>query len=245
MTVAALLSRDTALADVRRRPKELHQYRDTLPDALILRTKVSAPALRKITDRMLHDLTTFDSAAGGRVIPACAGLPGLRDVLVLIWQGHRRISLAEVAAICGVHQSTAQNHMAALRDAGILRAPEIGRKGESITRYELGPVGAVMLREAHDWWDRTKARWAQWRANMQARKASRRSEDQHAKKPHRVSPPIIRTDPTVLVTVPSPSPSPVEPALPAVERCAHGKLWCLECQTGRRQPATKRHHYPT
>jgi hypothetical protein len=201
VTAAALTARDTALADVRRRPKENHQYRDTLPAALIVRTKISTRRRQQMADRVLHDLTTFERSAGGRVIPATAGITGLADVLVLIMQGHRRISLAEVAAICGIHQSTAQNRMSDLRDAGILRAPEIGRKGESITRYEIGPIGARMLQEAHAWLDKTKARWDRWWTEHKGAKGSRRSKDQHAKKPHRVSPPSIRTDPTVPASV--------------------------------------------
>jgi hypothetical protein len=201
MTAAALLSRDTALADVRRRPKELHQYRDTLPAALIVRTKISTRRRQQMADRVLHDLTTFDRSEGGRVIPATAGIAGLADVLVLIMQGHRRISLAEVAAICGIHQSTAQNRMSDLRDAKILRAPEIGRKGESITRYEIGPVGAQLLQEAFAWLDNTKAKWDRWWAERKGAKGSRRSSDQHAKKPHRVSPPSTETDHTVPASV--------------------------------------------
>lgn len=201
MSAAALLSRETAIADIRRRPQEPHQYGDTLTDAVILRTKIHVATLNKITDRMLHELTTWDRAEHGRVIPATAGVAGLRDLLVMIMQGYHRISLTESAAVQGISVPTAQRRMADLRAAGILRAPEIGRKGESVTRYEIGPIGARMLADAHAWLTKKREQWDRWRAERKGRKASRRNLDQHIKKPHRESPPAIRTGPTAPVPV--------------------------------------------
>jgi hypothetical protein len=196
MTAAALLSRETAIADIKRRPQELHQYGDTLTDAVILRSKIHVSTLRKMVDRMLHDLTTWDRAEHGRVIPATAGVAGLRDLLVMILQGYHRVSLTESAAVQGVSLPTSQRRMADLRDAGILRAVEIGRKGESVTRYEIGPAGARMLADAHAWLTHKREQWDRWRAERKGRKVSRRSLPQHIKKIHRENPPPSRVGPT-------------------------------------------------
>lgn len=186
--IAAVLSEQTALADIRRRGRTDHPYRANLDIVVPLRS-LDLRRIEQSVGVVITDLTAKGDD-GARELTTISARRGLVRVITLIAQGYRQIGLGEVAAIAGVTVDTAQSAMAQLRRLGILYAPAIGRKGVSMTTYALAPRGVAMLDAALT----LVKGWAAAKAKAYARyllrcKAARARRGQVGKNADRVSPP--------------------------------------------------------
>lgn len=195
----AVLTRETAITDIQRRGRSDHPYSKNL-DVVVPLRRTDGRTFAKAAAIVVTDLTVKRSQ--GRELSTISTRAGLPILLDLLRRGYRDIALTEVAAICSVSLRTAQTLMAELRAANVLWRSHVGVKGESVTRYALGPVGAYLLDEALS----TVRSWQA--AKAAARERFRRSIAKSAKIAHRVSPypqrggPIRQSIPPVMLSEP-------------------------------------------
>lgn len=149
MSHAAVLLRETAIADIRRRGRTRHPYTNAHnrePIAAI--AALAEKPIRDAWDRIVSQLSSRTPA--GRELSTISARAGLTSVLTLIARGYRQIGHAEVAAIAGVSLRTADTALAELVAAGILWTPAVGRKGVSMTTWALADRAVTLLVEALD-----------------------------------------------------------------------------------------------
>ena len=195
MTAAAVMARETALADIRRRGVSNHPYQTDLPSIASLR-KAHPQTQRRACEDVAAELTAWDRDTRRHgVAESTLAAAGLAEVLLLIVRGHREIGLHEIAAIMRGHRNTAQGVISRLCADGttLLWRKQLGRKNECMTTYALAPKLVEMLTEA-------LARAQAWTAGRKAarqafeasgRKATRRSQRESTSSGHRVSPPSV------------------------------------------------------
>ena len=189
MTAAAVMARETALADIRRRGVSNHPYQTDLPSIASLR-KTNAQTQRRACEDVAAQLTAWDRDTRRHgVAESTLAAAGLAEVLLLIVRGHREIGLHEIAAIMRGHRNTAQGVISRLCGTKLLWRKQLGRKGECMTTYALAPKLVEMLTEAvaraQAW---SAGRKAARRAYAQARASGRRESTSSR---HRVSPPSV------------------------------------------------------
>lgn len=194
MSAAALALRQTAIADIRRRGRSDHPYRTDLAIVVPLRL-VDRRVLGQAADAVALELTAWERDTGRHgAARSTSARAGLADVLVLLAQGYREMSQYEIAAIAGVHRATAQRWLARLCDAGVFWRKQVGRKGECMTTYALGPRGAAMFDAALvkvKGWIAAKAKAAQRYAAARVKAARQRAKAESRTLRHRASPPPI------------------------------------------------------
>ena len=145
MTAAAVMARETALADIRRRGVSNHPYQTDLPSIASLR-RAHPQTQRRACEDVAAELTAWDRDTRRHgVAESTLAAAGLAEVLLLIVRGHREIGLHEIAAIMRGHRNTAQGVISRLCGTKLLWTRVQGgvtRALQGTTLQELVEFGA-------------------------------------------------------------------------------------------------------